>query len=294
MHLARSRAVLGYLFILPSFVFLVLFTYYPVLRSFWMSLYRSVPLTTDTEFVAFAHYARMFQSDLFWQVIRNNLIYSVASVALAATFGLLLAVLINRPLRAGGLFRFALFYPTIIPLVAAAMVWVFLFNPGFGAVNQGLRLLGIRSDIDWLGTAPYALASIIVVAVWKYTGFYMLLFLAGLQSINENLYEAARIEGANPWHQFWYITLPLLSPTTFFVMLIAVVHSFRAVDQVYVMTDGGPANSTNVLLYYIYQNGFLYWNLGYASAASVFLFIILLLGTLAYFHVLGRRVHYAS
>lgn len=292
--MTKPRPLLGYLFVLPSLLFFALFTYYPVVQSSWASLRQSVPFQPGTRFVGLDNFAEMFSNPLFHKVLKNSLVFSFSSVALSVTLGLLLALMLNRTTRLSGFFRFAIFYPNIIPIVAGAMVWVFLFSPTFGPINYVLGVLGLPSGTDWLGSTPYAMVSIIVVAVWKYCGFYMLLFLAGLQSIDDQLYEAALIEGATSSQRFWNITFPLLSPTTFFVLLIAIVDSFRAVDQVFVMTGGGPANSTNVLLFYIYQTGFVFWNTGYASAISVFLFSVLLSMTWLYFRLLNRRVHYAS
>jgi sn-glycerol 3-phosphate transport system permease protein len=159
-------------------------------------------------------------------------------------------------------------------------------------VNHLLRLFRLPSSIDWVNASPYALLAIIIVGIWKYAGYYMIIFLAGLQAIDVQLHEAARLEGASAWQVFRRITFPLLTPTTFFVMIIAVINSFQAVDQVYVMTRGGPHNSTNVLMYHIYLLGFVYWDTGSAAAASTVLFAVLLAGTYVYFRYLGGRVHY--
>jgi sn-glycerol 3-phosphate transport system permease protein len=245
-----------------------------------------------TAFVGFENYSYLFESSLFRRVLMNNLVYTLGSTIPAVVLGLTLAVLLNNKLKARGLFRFAVFYPHMVPIAAASMVWIFLFSQSMGLVNHVLRFFGLSGNIDWLNTSPHAMIAIILVAIWKFAGFYMILFLAGLQSIDESLYEAALIEGASPWHQFRRITLPLLSPTTFFVSLIAIINSFQAVDQIYVMTRGGPYNSTNVLLYYIYQHGFVYWDTGVASSASVILFSILLVFTVIYYFGLQHFVHY--
>jgi len=189
-----------------------------------------------TKFVGLANYEYMFGSRLFRQVMQNNLVYSLGSVIPAIILGLVFAILLNKRLKLRGAFRFSIFYPTMIPIAAASMVWIFLFSQSYGLLNKVLSLLGLSSNIDWLNTTPYAMLSIILVSVWKFAGYYMLLFLSGLQSIDESLYEAAVLEGANAWQKFRKITLPLLSPTTFFVTLMAIINSFQSVDQVYVMT----------------------------------------------------------
>ena len=155
-----------------------------------------------------------------------------------------------------------------------------------------MSIIGLPSGTDWLYTVPYAMVSIVIVAIWKGAGYNMLLFLAGLQSIDESFYEAAYIEGASGWQRFWSITFPLLTPTTFFIVLNSIIISFQGIDQVYVMTQGGPDNTTNMILYYIYQHGFMFWNVSYASTASAVLFGILLVITLIYFYGLQRFVNY--
>lgn len=281
------------LLILPSLVFLVVFTYYPIGRALWLSLFRSTAGSDQVEFVGLGNYATLLTSELFALVIRNSLWYTLAAVVVTTTLGLIFALLLNQPLRLVGFFRVGLFYPTVVPMAAASMVWIFLFNPAYGAINHLLRLLHLPASIDWVNASPYALIAVIIVGVWKYAGYYMIIFLAGLQAIDEELREAARLEGATAWQEFWKITFPLLTPTTFFVAIIAVINSFQAVDQVYVMTRGGPHNSTNVLMYFIYQLGFVYWDTGSAAAVSTLLFAVLLLGTYVYFRYLGGRVHYA-
>ncbi len=280
----------AYLLLLPSLLFLFAFTYYPVLRSGWSSLFGRV--SGGTAFVGVGNYSEMFMSDTFIEVLKNNLFYAVFSTIPAIALGLMFAVILNTKIHLRGFYRFSLFYPTILPIATASMVWVFLLSQSIGLINKILSLVGLPSNIDWMNSSPYAMVSIIIVYIWKYAGYYMLLFLSGLQSIDESLYEEAVIEGASPWEKLTQITLPLLSPTTFFVVLLAIINSFQAVDQIYVMTKGGPHNSTNVLLYYIYEHGFIYWNTGIASSASTVLFIILLLITFLYYYGLQHFVNY--
>jgi len=292
VNLRKIRATLiGYLLIFPSFIFLVIFTYYPIVRSIWLSMFKRAGVGVS-RFVGLGNYISMFESRLFIEVLKNNLVYAVFSTIPAIVLGLLFAVLLNRQIKGRGFFRFAMFYPTMIPISAASMVWIFLFSQSFGLVNKVLSIMHLPSNIDWVNTSPYAMAAIIVVYIWKYAGFYMLLFLSGLQAIDDSLYEEAIIEGASPWQKFTLITFPLLSPTTFFIVLMAIINSFQAVDQIYVMTTGGPYNSTNVLLYYIYQHGFVYWDVGTASSASTILFVILLMITFVYYYGLQHFVNY--
>ena len=266
----------AYLLILPSFIFLVAFTFYPIAYSVVTSL------DSASGGIGFGNYSKMLSSTEFQQAIRNNIVYAFFSTVPAVLIGLLLAIVLNTKMKGKGFYRFAVFYPTILPIATASMIWVFLLSQSIGLVNHLLGIMGLPSKIDWVNTSPYAMVSIIIVYIWKYSGYYMLLFLSGLQSIDSSLYDEAYLEGASGWERLRMITLPLLSPTTFFVVLIAIVNSFQAVDQIYVMTKGGPHNSTNVLLYYIYEYGFVYWEPEIASSASTLLFAFLLILTCFY------------
>lgn len=280
------------LFLLPSLLFLVLFTYLPIVRSVVESLMSYDVGSRCNRFVGFMNYSDLFSDPVFWKAVSNNLVYAVCTVIPTIALSFLFAVILNTNVKFQGFYRLSLFYPSVLPMAAASMVWVFLFNPAYGIINHALARLGFEVNADWLNEAPYALVAIIIVGIWKYVGYYMLFFLAGLQGIDNSLYEAADIEGATKWDKFCHITFPLMTPTTFMVGIVAAVNSFQAVDQVHVMTRGGPFNSTNMLMYYIYQNGFLYWNTGLASAASVFLFAILLIGTGIYFTLLNKKIQY--
>lgn len=285
-------ALRPYLYILPTFVFLIAFTYVPIVRSVWMSLHESHVALARPVFVGLDNYRYAFSEPLFWKVLRNNLLYAVATIPTSVGLGLFFAVLVNRPIRAAGLYRSALFYPTVLPMAAASMLWLWMLTPGYGLVNHYLGRLGFP-DIEWTGDPRYAMWALVIVGIWKYTGYYMVLLLAGLQALPSDLYEAAAIEGASPWQQFWKITFPLLSPTTFFVTVMAIINSFQSIDQVYLMTRGGPANATNMMVYYIYQVAFRFWDMGYASALSTVLFVVLLALTVLAFRVMHHRVHYA-
>ncbi|MGH7320411.1 MAG: carbohydrate ABC transporter permease [Candidatus Rokuibacteriota bacterium] len=281
-----------YLYILPTFVFLAVFTHYPILKTFYLSLFRWNLATPRMEFAGLANYAQAWATPLFWQVLRNNLLFALATIPLSLALALALALLIDRPLRGLAIYRAVLFYPTVIPMAAAAMIWLWILTPSYGLVNYYGRLVGLP-DVHWLGHSSFALAALAAVGVWKRLGYYVVVFLAGLQVIPSHLYEAATLEGAGPWQRFWRVTFPLLSPTTFFVGLMAAIDSFQAIDQVYLMTQGGPGNHTNLFIFYIYQNAFRFFDMGYASAVSGILFLILLGLTIIAFRGLHRRVHYA-
>jgi sn-glycerol 3-phosphate transport system permease protein len=283
--------LLGYMLILPSFIFLSGFTYFPVFRSFFLSLWQKGKGGV-TVFAGLANYGELFTDPLFRTAVRNNLLFSAATIIPSIAFGLILALLLNRAMRGRGFFRFALFYPTMIPVSAASMVWIFLFAQHYGIINKVMGIFGLPSYIDWLNSIPYAMIALIIVSIWKSLGYHMLLFLAGLQSVEETYYEAAYLEGASAWYRFKCITLPLLSPMVFFIVLTAVIGSLQGMDAIYTMTAGGPYNSTSMILYFIYQHGFQFWNTGYASTASSVLFTVLLILTIIYIRGLQRFVNY--
>jgi ABC-type sugar transport system permease subunit len=248
--------------------------------------------TPKMEFVGLANYAQAWNAPVFWEVLRNNLLFAAGTVPCTLGLALALAVLINQKIRSLALYRVFLFYPTMIPMAAAAMIWLWILTPNYGLLNYYGRWFGLP-DIHWLGDNKLAIWALVLVGVWKRVGYYMVIYLAGLQVIPEYLYEAARIEGAGPWQRFWKVTFPLVSPTTFFVAVMVVIDSFQAIDQVYLMTGGGPGHSTNLFIFYIYQNAFRFFDFGYASAISAILFLILLGLTVLAFRTLHRKVHYA-
>jgi sn-glycerol 3-phosphate transport system permease protein len=283
--------MLGYLLILPSFIFLFGFTYFPMFRSFFLSFWQK-GRGGLTVFAGLANYGELFVDPLFKKVILNNLVFAAATIIPSIVAGLVLALLLNGAIRGRGFFRFALFYPTMIPVSAASMVWIFLFARNYGIINKIFSMLHLPSLIDWLNSTPYAMISLIIVSLWKSVGYRMLLFLAGLQSVEETYYEAAYLEGASAWQRFKLITFPLLAPMTFFIVITSVIGSFQGMDSIYTMTQGGPYNSTNMILYYVYQIGFVFWNTGYASTVSSVLFTILFVLTVIYFWGVQRFVNY--
>ncbi len=281
-----------YLYLAPALVFLVVFTYYPMGFSAYLSLFRWNVLTPEKVFVGLENYLTLWRQPLFWLVLRNNLFYALGAIPATMVLGLFLAILVNQKLGAArGIYRAALFYPTMIPMVAAAMLWVWIFNPGIGLFNYYTGFLGLPR-LDWLYDRHWALPAIIIMSIWKNFGYYMLIYLAALQGIPGELYEAAGLEGAGAWARFWSITFPLLGPTSLFVFVVAIISSFQVFDQVFVMTQGGPADQTNVLIFYIYQNAFRFWDLGMGAAlTTVFICLLLVLIALV-FRAVGRWVYY--
>jgi ABC-type sugar transport system permease subunit len=292
--LSRLRTLSPYGFLLPSLIFLTAFTYGPLLVASTLSLFRWNVLSPQPVFVGLQNYLKMLQDPLFWLVLRNNFFYAIGTIPVTMALALFLALLVNaRGLRGRAFYRVALFQPTMIPMVAAAMLWVWLFNPGIGLVNYYLGFLGV-GKIEWLYDRHWALPAIILMSIWKHFGYFMLIFLAGLQNIPGELHEAAGLEGAGPWHQFRFITFPLLAPATLFVFLVSIISSFQVFDQVYVMTQGGPADQTNVLIFYLYQHAFRFWDLGMGSTLTVTFVALLLVSVALLYRTLGRRVYYAA
>ncbi len=291
--LRRSWSPWSYVYLLPAFGFLGVFSYYPIAWMTHGSLHQWNLASPRQRFVGLANFTAFWTDELFWKVLRNNAIFLVGTIPVTLALLLVFALAVRRGSLRSGVLRTVFFYPTMLPLIGAAGIWLFIFTPTYGLLGHHLGFLGVR-DTNWLGSPDLALPSLMVLTVWKYAGYYMLFYLAGLQGIPQDLYEAGRLEGASAWSEFRYITWPLLTPTTLFTVVIAVISAFQAVDHVWLMTNGGPNNATNLLLYFIYQNGFAWWDLGKASALSVVLMAILLSLALASFRLIERRVQYGG
>ena len=281
-----------YLYIIPSFVFLAIFTYYPFVNSTYLSFFKYNLSTPDKAFSGLSNYVQILHDPLFWTVVKNNIVYASGTIVVSVSLGMILAIVVHENIKRKGFYQVAIFYPNVIPMAAAAMVWVWLFTPGYGLINYFIRQLGFP-DIKWLEDRQFALVALMVVGIWKRVGYYMIVFMAGLQNIPQEIYAAGTMDGATGLKKNFYLTLPLLSPTTFFVVIIAIMHSFQAIDQIYLMTHGGPGNATNMFVYFIYENAFMFYDIGYASALTSVLLVFLLLLTLLAFTVSSRRVHYA-
>lgn len=243
------------------------------------------------EWAGVENYRSLFSDQVFWKVLWNTIYYTLGTVPVGIGISLLLAVALNQKIKGMKLFRAVYFMPVISSTVAVAVVWQWLYNPEFGLINYLLYLIGIDGP-NWLTSTKWAMPAVIIMSIWKNVGFNMLLFLAGLQGIPEMYYEAARIDGANWWHQFQKVTLPLLSPTTLFVIIMSIINSFQVFDQIYIMTEGGPARSTSVLVHYLYQNAFEYFRMGRASAIAYILFFLVLIITLIQLKYSKKWVHY--
>jgi multiple sugar transport system permease protein len=269
----------GWAFAAPAMIMLGLFFFVPVLLAFALSLtdfdLYALADMNDLRFIGFGNYAELLQTPLFWKALGNTFYFVIVGVPLSIALSLGAAMLLNGVAsKLVGLFRTALFAPVVTTLVAVAVIWRYLLHTRYGMINYGLDNLGI-DPVDWLGDPDWAMPAIIFFAVWKNFGYNMVILLAGLQTIPHDLYEAARIDGANAWQQFLHVTLPGLGPMLLLVSILTMAGYFQLFAEPYVMTQGGPVESTVSVLYFMYEQGFKWWNLGFASAVAFILFVIM-------------------
>lgn len=283
--------VIGWLLLLPAAVLLITFTHYPVVATFVHSLFSTGNAILPTRFVGLDNYAKMIHDPVFWQVLQNNVLYAAGTIPVTIGLAILMAVWVNRRIPGRALTRMAYFTPTILPMIAVANIWLFFYAPGIGLLDQIGGLFGAGRH-NWLGNPDTALPCIIILSIWKEAGFFMIFYLAALQSIEPELEEAGHLEGASRWYFFRRVTFPLLMPTTLFVLINAVINSFKLVDQLFILTKGGPNNATNLLLYYIYEVAFSFFDTSYAATLTVVLIACLALLAVAQFYFLDRRIHY--
>lgn len=272
------------LFLLPAVAVLGTFNFYPALYSLYLSLFKWNGLNPQREFVGLGNYQQLFQSAEFWNSLRVTLVYASGVTLIALALGLLVAFLLNQSIQGQAFYRVLYFLPVITPTVASGVVWRYLFDPSQGVINRGLAEVGIHGPA-WLNDPSWALFSVILVGVWKRVGFNMVVYLAALQGIPKSYYEAAEIDGAGVWQQFRFVTVPLLAPTTFFLIVTALIDAFQVFDLIYVMTSGGPLGSTDVVGYYLYRYGFRYSQLGFASAIAYVMFALIFMVTVIQFRL---------
>jgi len=276
--------------LIPTVIGLLIFRLGPLLGSLAIS-FTDWNMLTPATFVGLANYKEMFQNPSFIQTAENTFLFSLVYVVGVMVLGLVLALFLNRKAKGIGFFRAAFYSPVVTSAVAVGIVWSWILSPRLGILNQLLSALGLN-EVYWLGNPKLALFVVAMIQVWKMTGYYMILFLAGLQDIPNTIQEAAIVDGANGRQRFYTVTLPLLSPTTFFVLNVAIIDSFKNFEIIYAMTRGGPQNATNPLVYDIYINGFVHFRLGYASTVSYFLLACVAVITIINFIVKKRWVKY--
>jgi len=268
----------AYLFLLPNLLLFLAFTIYPVFASFFYSLNRW-NLHNPMQFIGLGNYTTLLNDPIFRKVLGNTFYYTAGIIPFQTALGLLIALGLNQKLRFTTFYRSVYFVPVVTSSIAVSMVWQWLYQPEWGVFNSLLKQIGIQGP-NWLFSTSWAMPSVILLSIWKNVGYSVVLYLAALQGVPESLFESAMIDGANAWHRFWRITLPMISPTTFFIIVLSVIGSFQSFDQIYVLTQGGPARATSVIAYYLYENGFKFFNMGYAAAIAYVLFGLLLFATL--------------
>ena len=285
------RNVYGWLLLTPAAILLIGFTHYPAVATLIDSLFSTGTVVRPSRFVGLANYAALADDPIFWQVLGNNLYFAAATIPTSIAIAMLMAIWVNDRLPARALVRMSYFTPTILPMVAVANLWLFFYTPQIGLIDKFGALLGAASH-NWLGDPSTVLACLAVMTVWKEAGFFMIFYLAALQSLPPEIEEAAKIEGASRWYFFRRVTFPLLMPTTLFVLVNATINSFKLVDHLFILTKGGPDNASNLLLYYIYQVAFSFFETSYASTLTVVLLAMLAAMAIVQFLLIEKRVHY--
>ncbi|MBE5808572.1 MAG: sugar ABC transporter permease [Clostridiales bacterium] len=282
----RRQYLTGYLFLLPNFICFMTFVFVPIIMGLVIS-FTDYNGFNKFNFVGFSNYAAMFGDEYFRISLKNNIIYTLGTVPCTVVLALIIAAVLNGNVKGKNFLRTLYFFPNISSMVAVGIVWGMLFNPSKGLINGVLMSLGVANPPKWLASSQTALLSVMIVAVWKQVGYYMVILLSGMQSIPVSLYESAELDGANAVQRFFHVTIPLLSSTLFMVIILLIISSFQVFDLIAIMTEGGPGASTNVLVYRIYQEGFNYLRFGFASAEAYFLFLIICAITVVQF--IGQR-----
>lgn len=287
----RRRAIHGWLLLTPALVMLITFAFYPSVATIWTSLWSRGTRRNPSEFVGTENYQRIFDDPAFWTVAWNNLLYAAVTIPVSIGLALGMALWANSKIPARSFVRTAYFTPTMLPMIAAANLWLFFFTPGFGVLDQIGALFGAPS-VNWLGQPGTALWAVCIVTIWKEAGFFMIFYLAALQTIPPDLKEAADIEGASRWTYTRCVVLPLLMPTTLFILVNAMINSVKLIDHLFILTKGGPNDASKLMLYYIWENAFAFFDAPAAAAMTVL--VLAVLGGLAAFQffVIDRRTHY--
>jgi ABC-type sugar transport system permease subunit len=263
----------AYLFVLPSLLFLGLFVVYPIFAALYFS-FTQYTLIQAPRWIGPTHYVDLLTDARFLKAVGNTFLFALMTVPVGTALALLMALVIDRPLRGITFFRTTYYLPVVTSFVAVSFIWLWIYEPQFGVLNDLFEIFGLPR-LHWLRDPSTALLSIAILSIWKNVGYNMVIYLAGLQGIPTHLYEAAKVDGANAWERFWKITVPLLSPTTFFVFVVYFIGALQMFVQAWILTQGGPLDSTLTVVYLIYSNGFEYLKMGYAAAMSMILFAII-------------------
>ncbi len=283
----------AYLYLLPTFVILAVFIYYPIIESFRLSLNRVAPFGGKEIFVGAEQYTRLLQSEDFWKTVKVSLWFMVGTVPVGIAIAVGIALLLSVPLkRLSPLYRTLIFVPVVISSAIAGVLFRLLYNPVVGFFNHWLSLLGIEGP-NWLNEQTWALVAVTITVVWRQLGFNVIIALAGIQQIDENLYEAAKVDGAGVFRRIWHVTLPMLTPTLFFLMIVNVIISLQAFGEINILTDGGPGRATTNLVYQVFVDGFVGTHFVGRASAQAFMLAVMIIGiSFVQFRVLGKKVHY--
>lgn len=287
----RMQAIYGWILLSPAAILLTTFAFYPSLATLWSSLFSRQTRRRPSEFVGSENYTDLFADPTFWKVVTNNLIYAGATIPISIAIALAMALWANSKILARGFVRTAYFTPTVLPMIAAANLWLFFYTPGLGVLDQIGSLFGLPS-VNWLGQPETALWAVIIVTIWKEAGFFMIFYLAALQTIPEDLKEAADIEGASRWTYTRRIVLPLLMPTTLFIMVNALINSVKLIDHLFILTKGGPNDASKLILYYIWEMAFAFFDAPQAAAMTILVLVVLAVVAGIKFTILDKRTHY--
>lgn len=285
INLSNSQTSAAWIFVFPALLGMLIFIIIPIFFSFGLS-FAKWDLLNPIQFVGLDNYKEIFTESLFGKILLNTVVFALATSFFGVIIPLILAAIMNSKIRGADFFKTAYFLPFITPMIVIGIVWEWIFDPNIGLLNKVLQV-----HINWLYDPHWAMPALILVSVWKLIGYNMIIFLSGFSGISNSMFEAAKIDGANPVETFFYVTIPLLSPTIFFVVIITAVSSFQIFDLIYLMTQGGPLDSTNVLVYAIYKNAFEYFNAGKASAIAYVLFVIILVLTLLQWNMRKKLVY---
>ena len=279
---ARKEFLVGLGFILPSLLGFLVFTFIPVIISFVLSFsnWNFMQGWGAIKFNGLSNYFRLFSDEWFLNSYKNNILFTAVTVPVLIGLGLVMASIINKYIYGGAAVRTMIFIPYIASVVAVCTVWMVLLQPSYGPVNQALKAFGVENPPGWLADFKWSLPSIMIIYIWQQVGYYSIVFLAGLKGLPEDVYEAAKVDGASPVRQFFSITIPLISPTTFFLTIMGIIGSFKVFDQISVLTQGGPGSSSSVMAYYVYRTAFDYFDMGYANTLAWALFVLVFLVTL--------------
>ena len=286
-----NKNLIAYSFILPNLIGFAVFTLVPMVASLGLA-FMNWDGANKTGWAGLENFQRLLTDETFMISLKNTLVYVVGTVPTTMAASLGLAMLLNRPIRGRNFFRTTFFFPYVASLVAVAVVWNLLFFPSAGPVNELLRALGVLDPPRWSASVDWAMPTVIMASIWRFMGYYMIIYLAALQGIPTILYEAAEIDGASPWQKFRYVTLPLLTPATFFISVMLTITSFKVFDMILMMTNGGPGRATNVLVFYTYNVAFREFRFGYASAIAMVLLAMVLIITFVQFRMEKRWVSY--